>query len=532
MTVSLKADDNIGYVSGAGSLMTKRFLLFLLSITLVSSIAQLSPVAKAASWYYVTARTAGVYPNSAVKVYAGNQLMGTIYGEGTLTFNTTYGPTISVDRHTPDGYPFYGYPYYVYPGPLWGPLGHQGVAFYCRSNSMSVPANTSSVLTFRYDPLFFLFVKSERGSPQGSGWYLAGTWAYLSVSAISDEAGGTRCRFDRWTGGQLRDDGRTASNLVFMDGPKMVEAVWVTQHLLTVNSPQGEVSGGGWYDRGQSAAFSVASTTGEGEGVRYVFSGWTGDFSGKSSTGSIIMDAPKTVTTTWNKQCRLSVESNGGQVDKMTQWLDAGSTVSVSAVSPSAVVEKKSRLIFVGWEGDSTATSASVTVSMDSPQLLRATWKRQLYLTIDVKQGAATGEDWYDANSMAEFSVQGEHVMEPPLGYLGGKYVFSGWTGDITSTSLNGTILMDAPHSVMTIWTADYTIPAIIVAIVAAVVAALLFFTVKKGSFSKVQLKWRKGEDTVVKQKDWEGLLEDFDRLVVKCEKPNTQAGRDPVFLR
>jgi len=152
--------------------------------------------AKAFSWYYVTVKTLGLYPNVGARVYAGGYPMGTIYGEGTLAFNTTYGPTVTIDSYVPEGYPYYGFPYYSYPGPFWGPYGHSGVAFFCRYNSQSVTANTTATLTFRYDPLFFLYLKSERGNPEGTGWYLAGSWARVAVSSPIEEGTGTRYRFD------------------------------------------------------------------------------------------------------------------------------------------------------------------------------------------------------------------------------------------------------------------------------------------------------------------------------------------------
>ncbi len=458
----------------------------LLMVAILSSVMgfEMAPT-KAVSWYHVTVKTVGLYSNVEVRVYASSYLMGTIHGEGILTFNTTYGPKISVDGYVPEGYPYYGYPYYLYPGPFWGPYGNNGVAFFCRTNPQSATANTTVTLTFRYDPLFFLYVKSERGSPEGTGWYLAGSWARVVVATPIEEGTGTRYRFDKWTGAQLQDSSSSPVNLVYMDSPKILEAVWVTQYKLTVSSPYGQASGGGWYDKDQVATFSITSPVSGGEGIRHMFNSWIGDYAGSAVTGTVTMNAPKSVTATWKTQFMLTVDPRGGQVDKATQWLDSGTSVSVTAQSPCSIVEKKSRLVFLGWQGATTSTSSTVTLVMDGPKALTATWRWQYYLIVETKHGVATGESWYDADSMAEFSVPAETPMESPFDFLGGRYVFTGWTGDSTAKTPGATILMDRAHIVTALWTSDYSAVTMFFVFVAALAAVAVVLVAKRDMFKR-----------------------------------------------
>ncbi len=93
-------------------------IMLILAVVIMAAIFETRP-SKAINWYFVTVRIAGVYPNVGTRVFASGYLMGTVYGEGVFTFNTTYGPVISVDAYTPDGYPYYGLPYYSYPGASW-----------------------------------------------------------------------------------------------------------------------------------------------------------------------------------------------------------------------------------------------------------------------------------------------------------------------------------------------------------------------------------------------------------------------------
>jgi len=455
-------------------------LLLLVVILSTAACSETEPT-QAVGWYYVTVKTAGLYPNVGTKIYVNGTMATTIYGEGTWTFQAMYPSTVSVDRHVPDGYPYYGHPYYSYPGPFWGPYGYSGVAFFCGVNSYTVTMTTT--VTFRYDLLFFLYVRSERGSPEGTGWYLAGSWARVAIATPIEEGTGTRYRFDKWIGTQLQDSAGSSVNLVYMDSPKIIEALWVAQYMLIVNSAYVQASGGGWYDKDQTAAFSVTSLVTGGEGVRHMFTSWTGDYTGSSATGTVTMNAPKKVTATWKTQFLLTIDPKGGQVDKSTQWLDSGTSVSVTALSPSGTVEKKSRLVFLGWQGATTGTTNTVSLVMDGPKTMTATWRPQHYLTVETKHGTPNGEGWYDEGSTAEFSVPSEIPMEPPFGFLGGRYVFGGWTGDSVANTPKATILMDGPHMVVASWSSDYgmvTAFFVILTAIAATVAVFVAFIIRK----------------------------------------------------
>jgi len=465
-------------------------LRFALMLAILSLVVASETRTSAAPNFTITVKIVGLYPNVRTRVYVNGTLNTTIYGEGTYTISVAYPTTVSVDRYVPDGYPYYGYPFYSYPGPFWGPYGYNGVAFFCGVNSYR--ATTTTTITFRYDPLFFLYVKSERGSPEGTGWYLAGSWARVAVATPIEEGASTRYRFDRWTGAQLQDSASTPVNLVYMDSPKIIEATWVTQYKLTVNSPYGQVSGAGWYDKDQTATFSVTTPVTGGEGIRHTFNSWIGDHTGSSTTGTVTMNAPKTVTATWKTQFLLTIDPKDGQVDKSTQWLDSGTSVSVTALSPSKLTEKKSRLVFLGWQGATTSTLNTVALVMDGPKTLTATWKWQYYLTVETKHGAPRGEGWYDDGSTAEFSVPSETPMDPPLDSLGGKYVFSGWSGDSTSTAPKATILMDGPHIVVASWTSDYSMVTAFFVILTAIVAAIgvfVVFTIRKERLGRLREK-------------------------------------------
>jgi hypothetical protein len=75
-----------------------------------------------------------------------------------------------------------------------------------------------------------------------------------------------------------------------------VVAHYKTQYLLTVSSEYGIVQGGGWYDAGSSATFSVTTEVDTSYGVKQVFEKWTGDMESTSAATTITMNSPHTLT--------------------------------------------------------------------------------------------------------------------------------------------------------------------------------------------------------------------------------------------
>jgi uncharacterized repeat protein (TIGR02543 family) len=102
------------------------------------------------------------------------------------------------------------------------------------SNSRSVTATQDTSLTATYKTQYMLTVASDLGSPQGTGWYDAGTQATFSVSTQPLEPGllgalGGRVMFQGWSG----DSHATSSSApIIMDGPKTVTAMWTADNTL------------------------------------------------------------------------------------------------------------------------------------------------------------------------------------------------------------------------------------------------------------------------------------------------------------
>jgi uncharacterized repeat protein (TIGR02543 family) len=255
-----------------------------------------------------------------------------------------------------------------------------------------------------------------------------------------------------------------------MDAPKTATAQWTTQYMLTVTSAYGDPTGEGWYDNGATATFSVTTPYAGVTGTQYVFSAWSGDSTATTPSASVTMNAPKSVTAAWITQYQLTVTSQYGNPTG-AGWYSSGSTATFSVTSPSAGATGV-QYVISAWTGDSTATTASVTLTMDGPKTVTAQWTTQYYLTVISVRGTPTGQGWFDAGTQATFSVTS------PVTEDGTEYAFTGWSGDSTDSGKSATVLMDAPKTVEAEWEESgflakywWIFPVIIVIIIVTILA-------------------------------------------------------------
>jgi len=252
------------------------------------------------------------------------------------------------------------------------------------------------------------------------------------------------------------------------------------QYQLTVNtnpsSLSSSVSGAGQFSPGSSASFSANQNVIQvSQDTRYVFAQWTGDYNGNSLSGSITMDAAKTVTAVYQLQYYLSVAAQPSSAGTLqgSGWFNSGTSTVISI--PSQVISTQnsgSRLVFSGWnvDGSVSQTGAALTIQMNGPHTVVAQYSQQYYLTLSSDQGSVTGGGWYDAGSTASISAS-----TPPNPSYGVSMVFNGWQGDIQSSSQSTTVMMDGPKSATATWRADPTVLYVTVAVIVAAVAVAMW---------------------------------------------------------
>ncbi len=256
-----------------------------------------------------------------------------------------------------------------------------------------------------------------------------------------------------------------------------------TQYQLTVNTDpstlKNAVSGAGAYNMGSSATFSINQTIIQvSQNARYVFSHWTGDYSGQNSTGTLTMDAAKAVTAVYQLQYYLAIVSPGNVPIQGSGWYNSGDSVTLTALSP--IGGTNSRLVFNGWtiDGVNGSTNPMLPLQMNGPHVISAQYKQQYYLIVTSNQGGATsGTGWYDAGTLAQISASA-----PPSPAYGISMVFNGWNGTVTSpTNQQTTVLMNAPKTETATWRADATILyATVIMIIAVIFLATYLLVIRR----------------------------------------------------
>ena len=244
-----------------------------------------------------------------------------------------------------------------------------------------------------------------------------------------------------------------------------------TFELDVTTNPAGIVAviGNGTYDEGTAVSFSVTSLIVPlNANQRYVFSYWSGDFSGSSPSGTVTMTSKKSVTANYQLQnfLKVSVDPLGIASASGEGWYLPTDSVTVGPVPLSISGGDGTRYVFQQWTIDSApVTGNSVEITMDSPHTVVAHYGTQYLLTASSDYGIVEGGGWYDVGSTATLSVTTEVDTS-----FGVKQVFQKWTGDMESSSATTAITMDSPHTLRAVWRTDSTIlyATIVLAICAA----------------------------------------------------------------
>ena len=248
-----------------------------------------------------------------------------------------------------------------------------------------------------------------------------------------------------------------------------------SSYTLSVNtdpSNLGTVTGGGTYTQGSSATFSVTQNIIQvSSNERYVFSHWSGDYSGMGTTGTVTVNGAMTITAEYQHQYLLTVnvQPQSAPVPQGAGWFNAGDTATLQNAGQTIGGDGGSRLQFQGWsvDGQGPQSGPSLSVVMNAPHTVTALYQQQYYLNVETDQGVATGTGWYNAGSTAQI-----YVSTPISTTYGVSIVFNGWQGDIQSSSQSTTVLMDGPKSVVATWGTDATV--LYLTIAAVIVAAVL----------------------------------------------------------
>jgi len=316
------------------------------------------------------------------------------------------------------------------------------------SNPLYVELTSNVELDTEFHEEYELLLHSLTGHPEGSGWYPSGSNASISVEGEVLYGNGTKDLFSSWTGDWDIPEGNSS---VLMDRPHFFEALWAREYLLEVKSRYGDPSGEGWYAEGSMAYFSVRTPVDQANLTRRVLQEWSGDVAQRRATGMIIMDGPKTVVARWGTEYYLQVRSRYG--DPTGQgWYPAGEVAHFS-LDTIDDLGNETRMIFVSWSGDVETEGQEGNLTMLSPHLVTALWRRQYLLQVWSRWGEPAKGGWTDDGGDVTVSVH----TPVDLGN-GTRMLFSSWTGDLYSENSTFRILVTGPIHLFARWERAYLV--------------------------------------------------------------------------
>lgn len=165
-----------------------------------------------------------------------------------------------------------------------------------------------------------------------------------------------------------------------------------------------------------------------------------------------------------NLEIRLGVSDLPVTVEGTTQRTSmAGGVTLQLAVGqiyrigvPSVLqLENSTRLVFLGWQDGNNNSLRSLM--FDGDQKMVGSYKMQYLLRVNSVVSKYSYLAWYDPGSSVKLQADSSVPLWWPLGSLGLRYVFQGWSGSVHSSSTQLNITMNKPQTISANFALDYT---------------------------------------------------------------------------
>ncbi len=229
------------------------------------------------------------------------------------------------------------------------------------------------------------------------------------------------------------------------------------------SQPQGTIGGGQieklTFKLNTSHTISVDQYVAGDTGVRYY-----------CAQNTLSVTSSGSFTFSYQTQYQFTVDTDPSGVTQVTGggWFPAGTLVQTSQASQVVAGSTGTQYAFKGWQINGTPQSGNpLSITLDKPYTAIAKYTTQYQLAVVSAYGNPQGSGFYDAGSIAQFSVT------TPSGFPI-QQIFVSWQGDFTGTSAQDSITMDKPHTVQAVWSTSYLPLIAIIVVAGAIIGGLL----------------------------------------------------------
>ncbi|MBN1144704.1 MAG: T9SS type A sorting domain-containing protein [Bacteroidales bacterium] len=286
------------------------------------------------------------------------------------------------------------------------------------------------------------------GTTYGDGDYEEGTAATVKARAALGYG------FKHWMEGEAVVSTDTAFTFT-VSSERNLKAVFIEQYTLTITT---DGSGSVEVD---DALYTDVITANSGTvlsleaiaGARYHFTGWSGDVTGTTNPVEIALDSNIVVTASFAMdQYTLTIATDGiGTVEvDDAEYTDVITANSGTVLSLEAIAGALYH--FSGWSGDIAGNTNPLEITLDSNIVITADFAIDQYTLTIVTEGSGSVEV-DDAAYTGVVTANSGTVLNLEAIAANG-FEFTGWSGDLNSTTSTAALTMDGNKTINASFTA------------------------------------------------------------------------------
>jgi len=267
---------------------------------------------------------------------------------------------------------------------------------YQNSLSNSVDITEPSTIKATWTPQFKLELRTSIPDYDlfGTGWYEESKkTALIAEEELKSSNSDIKYVFDKWVSKGpnpvIIPNAQSPLTTITIEQPYVIEATYKESYRVNVWSQYGNALGGGFYPAGEIATISLSQSeiVVKPNKIRKVFEGWNtfgartmnqdislGKLDPVAQNLLVFVDKPLNITTKWQTQYYLDVQSQEGKV-KGSGWYDLGRMVPISVDQRNTPPGMWSVKVFDKWTGDIASDNLNERIIVNQPKTVIAEWK-------------------------------------------------------------------------------------------------------------------------------------------------------------